>query len=176
MKRAFLIVIMAFGLALASNGQAAVINVPADMTLQTALNTAASNLEHDTINIAPGTYDTAGGPFSYTPPPAPEENYSLTIVGAGTGNTILDGGLSDQVMNIDTTGLTDDSNAHITVTGITFQNGYHGTLGGGLFILADQANVTVQDCEFSGNTAYDGGGVYANCNAGPVTLTNNTFS
>jgi predicted outer membrane repeat protein len=179
MKKAFLSVLIALVSAFASSGWAVDFDVNTVAGLRTALTTAESNGENDTINIAAGTYNTSGSTFSYDP--VPGENYSLTLVGAGAGSTVLDGGNSDQVMNIGTTGLADDSNGHITVRGITFQNGDTpgGAFedGGGLCIETNQANITAEDCEFSGNTAdVYGGAVYGRSfAAGTVTFTNNIF-
>ncbi len=183
MKKAFLFLVVALVLALAGNGHSALINVPGDMDLQTALDTADSNGQNDTINIAAGTYNTSGSTFLYYPlPGVPEENYSLTVTGVSAGSTVLDGGGSDRVMVIYTGDLGVDSNAHVTVSGITFQNGTGSQNGAGLFVLTTLANVTVEDCEFSGNTAEDahGGGAYVYSvgdpsGSGDMTLRNNVF-
>ena len=177
MKRALLFVVLP--LVLIGNGKAAVINVPGDMDLPTALNTAASNGEADTINIAADTYYTSGSTFSYNA--AATENYSLTIVGAGVGNSILDGGKTEQVMNIVTTGVTNDDTAHITIRGITFQNGTEvpapgDGYGGGLYVATISANATVEDSEFISNTAGDdGGGIELSSVNGNLELRNNSF-
>ena len=178
MKKVFLFVAVLLSLILAGSGQGAVINVPGDMDLQDALNTTEDNNEDDTINIAAGIYNTSGTTFSYTP--AVGENYSLTIGGAGARSAILDGGNSEQEMYIRTAGLADDSNCHITVTGITFQNGNKTSgneAGGGLYVITNQANITVEDCEFSGNFAnLDGGGLYVRTSQANITVEDCEFS
>jgi hypothetical protein len=184
MKKAFLFLVMALVLALAGSGWAAVFDVTNETELRNALTTAAGNGQNDTINIQARTYYTSGSPFSYTPNLGPpEENYSLTIAGANAGGVTIDGGGSGQVININTTGLTDDTNADITVTGITFQNGNDTSVdqGGGLHIRTKQADITVEHCEFIGNTGYYGGGAYAVSavaflSTGNVTFRNNIFS
>jgi hypothetical protein len=181
MKRAFLFVVMALALGFGGRSQAAVFNVTNATQLRDALTDSAGNGENDTINIDGGQYNTSGSTFSYTPSLGPpEENYSLTIVGAGAGNTILDGGGLDQVMNIDTTGITDD-NAHISINGITFQNGREvpapgDGYGGGLYVGTFSADARVEDSEFINNAAGDdGGGAELSSGNGDLTLTNNSF-
>src|SRR3990170_3373900 len=166
---------------------AAVFNVANEAELQDALDTAGGNGEDDTINIAAGAYDTGGTTFTYTPPPAVEENFALTIAGAGVGLTVLDGGGRDQVLSIDTTGLADDSNANINIMNLTIQNGNTNEDGGGLFVLTNSANITIENCEFSNNFAEDfgggavfadvgGGGAIVRTDSGNVMLTSNTFT
>jgi len=187
MKKAFLFLATVVVLALASSGWAAVFNVTNETELRSALSTAASNGQNDTINIAAGTYIPDITPFSYTPSLGPpEENYSLTIVGAGIGNTILDGDNIEQVMNIDPRGLADDTNADITVTGITFQRGNNtsSNQAGGLYVRTNQADITVEYCEFFENAGHYGGGALAISAptalpappSGNVTFRNNIFS
>jgi parallel beta-helix repeat protein len=177
MKKVFLFAVMISVLSLATGGRAAVHNVTSEVELRNALSTAENNGEADTINIAPGIFDTSGTTFSYFCPPG--ENYPLTIAGAGAGNTVLDGNGSNQVLNINTMGLANDGAAHVTVSGISFQNGNTGGLGGGLYVGTSRADITVEHCAFGGNTANHGGGAYALSSGPPsgnVTFTNNTFS
>ena len=185
MKKAFLLSVMVSVLVLAGTSWADVFDVDTAAELRTALTNAAGNGENDTINIAAGTYSVGVSTFSYTPSLGPpEENFSLTIVGAGTGSTILDGGNTEQIMHIDTTGLSGDANADITVTGITFWRGNDTTAipgqAGGLWVWTSQADITVENCEFLENTGYHGGGARAISTAafppsGNVTFRNNVF-
>jgi hypothetical protein len=88
--------------------------------LQNALLVARSNNDDDVINLAAGTYkiaDNGGNPFRYIPVAA--ENKSLTIVGAGPTHH-LDGGLSDQIMELDTTNVVGDIDTSVSVRGVTF--------------------------------------------------------
>jgi len=185
MKRALFLVFVALALALTGKGWAATFTVTPssdnncsdfDCTLLDALNIADKNGENDTINIQAGTYHTSGIVFKYTP--ATNENYPLTIVGAGAGTTILDGGNADQVMQIDISGLTDDSNAQIIIRGITFREGkYSIGYGGGLHVETISADISVENSEFDNNsTNNEGGGAYAYSSSGTITLTNNNFS
>lgn len=184
MKRTLFLVFVAFALALTGNGWAATFTVTPssdnncsdfDCTLLDALNIADKNGENDTINIQAGTYYTSGTVFKYTP--ATNENYSLTIVGAGAGTTTLDGGSVSQVMQIDISGLTDDSNAHIIIKSVTFQQGYSIGYAGGLYVETISADISVENSEFDGNSAnWEGGGVYAYSSSGSITYKNNSFS
>ncbi|MDO8282311.1 MAG: CFI-box-CTERM domain-containing protein [Thermodesulfovibrionia bacterium] len=90
-----------------------------DCDLQSALDLAANNLQNDTINIAAGNYNFSET-LSYIPT---TENYALTINGAGNDSTILNTGINDTVINLDTTNLANDSNSHITIQNFTV----HGT-------------------------------------------------
>jgi len=159
-----------------TDGFAAVFNVTDEAELRNALDMAATNGEDDTINIAAGTYNTDGTTFEYGEPS--EENFALTIAGAGAGATILDGGNGEQVLDIFQIFL-DDFNADVTITGLTIRNGNDPTPtgGGGLFVQTDSANITIENCEFSDNSADGtGGGASVQSFSGNITLTNNTFT
>jgi hypothetical protein len=146
--------------------------------LQSALNVATANSEGDIINLAAGTYDASGGTFTYNV--AASENNSLTLVGAGEDQTFIDGGGSNQVMEIETSGATTDSSANISVSHITFQNGSTSSINGaGLFIQTTDADVNVQNCTFKGNnnTGNDGGGLAVDAgNNGSINLIDNHFN
>lgn len=135
----------------------------ADVTqFQSALATAQSNGADDTINVAAGTYDVSGGGLTYVAKATfPEENFALTIVGAGTGQTVIDGGNAAQCLSIlTTTGAFDDSSAAITIRGITFQNGT-AVNGGGAYIRTDNGSITIENSAFDTNeSTFDGGGLY----------------
>ena len=65
---------------------------------QEALDTTAVNSQNDTINVTAGTYNVTTALTCWS-----SEDYSLTIIGAGVGSTILDGGNSTQILNLETT-------------------------------------------------------------------------
>lgn len=154
-------------------GQAAVFNVTDVTQLQNTLTTAGSNSEDDNINIAAGTY-TVMSTLTYTA--AVTENFILTIEGAGADETILDGGNTNRILLINTTNLTDDSNAHISIKGLIFQEGSSGD-GGGLYTRTNSADVKLEDSRFNRNSATGyGGGAYLNSSGGTATITNNIFS
>jgi predicted outer membrane repeat protein len=103
--------------------------------LQTALTTAASNGEDDTIQIVQGTYN---GNFVY----ASYETNSLSIEGGYDSecanrvvdpeNTVLDGGGVDNVLIL---AVADGLQADFSVSGVTVQNGASNTkTGAGLYI------------------------------------------
>jgi len=171
----FLFFFMALGMITfvkpASSADFCVSNSP---DLQTALNTAASNGEDDTIQIVQGTYN---GNFFY----ATTEANSLTLEGGYTGgcssrvvdpaNTVLDGGGIDHVLAL----VKQEGAADFSVDGLTLQNGNASTAnnGGGLHTRTT-GHITLINNSFSRNTADgDGGGAYI---AATGTLTNNTFS
>ena len=142
--------------------------------LQTALDTAAGNGADDTIYLAVGTYDASYLAFTYLP--TTPENRMLTLQGAGADSTTLDGGNANQILIIKTIG--EDSNAHITIRCMSLQNG-NSTMpssGGGLLVKTSSADITIEDSEFTGNSADYAGGAHARSYSGTVTLTNNTFS
>lgn len=102
------------------------------------------------INLGAGTFE--GATLDLT--------HSLTLNGATTETTILDGENKRQVMNI-------DKNADITISNLTIQNGrVEGADGGGIFINKG-SSLTINSGSISGNTAinnsirrgdYSGGG------------------
>lgn len=119
--------------------------------LQDALNIAANNGESDTVYLEAGTYS-LGSVVSYTP--SSTENFSIYIQALDPNNKpVLDGGGSE-IMSINTTGLSDDSNVVIGVENIVFYSGGVTLLGisaSALEIKTSQATVNVVGCEFRGN-------------------------
>jgi hypothetical protein len=118
--------------------------------IQDGVNLASSK---GTVNVAAGTYI---------------ENVqidkSLTVKGAGSTETIVDGNNAGSVFTL-------GKNAAITLSGLKIQNG-HSEKGGGIF---NNGKLTVKDCTISGNfagsdstTGY-GGGI---ANMGTATVTN----
>ena len=152
---------------LAVNLFAASFNVTNVTSFQNALTTAQGNGEDDTINVAAGTYNIST-PLSFA-----SGGNSLNVIGAGASSTILDGGRSVQVMNIDNSTAGD-----IFVAGLTFQNGSNNvgevTVGGGLSLVCnDSCSATVASCVFSNNfVGYGGGGAFVGVNNGSATVTN----
>ncbi len=152
----------------------AIFCVSNEAELQTALTTAASNGEDDTIKIVQGTYN---GNFTY----AATEANSLTVEGGYTSgcatrvvdpaNTILDGGRLDHVLAL----VTQLGAAYFSVEGLTLQNGNASSeAGGGGLYTRTTGHVTLTNNILSGNTAPTaGGGAYV---GNYSTLTNNTFT
>src|SRR4030095_9374848 len=115
--------------------------------LRDALEAAGSNGDDsDTINLGATTYHTSdiGGPFTFT-----SVNFanSLTIVGAGIGQTILDGDQANPVMHLQM----QSNNSQITVQGITFQNGKGNGGPAGLDLSSSEGDTIVENCEFKNN-------------------------
>ena len=143
--------------------------------LQTALTTAQSNGEDDTIQVVQGTYN---GNFTY----AATEANNLAIEGGYTSgcasrvvdpaNTVLDGGGVDNVLAL----VIQTGAADFSVEGLTIQNGSASTVenGGGVYIKNNGAT-TLNRNIFSNNSSPGGygGGLY---NSGRGTLTDNTFT
>jgi hypothetical protein len=174
MKRVLFYAVVLLAVAMPHSVSADVFNVTTTLEFQTALTNAQNNGQDDTINVAAGTYNITAT-LTYNP----TENHSLTIVGAGAGTTILDGGNSVRILDMDTTGVpVSDANAHITLQGMTFQKGTIVGSGAGLRVETNAATITYENCAFSNNDAgnADGGGAQAYNNSGAITLTNNTFS
>jgi len=149
--------------------------------LQTALTTAASNGQHDTIQIVQGTYGSVGMTLF-------SEAYNLTLEGGyGTGcsprtvdpaNTVLDGGNASQVMWLNANVKVD-----FTVDGLTIRNGKltGGLMGAGLRAqTVSGGNVTLKNDVFSNNsTESKGGGAFIygpNVDGGAVTVSGCTFT
>ena len=153
-------------------------NVTTPDEFQNALTEAQSNSEDDTINVAAGIYNITSA-LTYSTNDG-DGGHTLTIQGAGTDKTILDGGKNVRIMDIntDTDGSGDDSGGDVTIEGMAFNNGKHNIYGGGLYVYGYGANITIKQCAFSGNSAgyYDGGGVYVSLQSGTTTIINNTFS
>ncbi|MCD6594636.1 T9SS type A sorting domain-containing protein [bacterium] len=151
-----------FSIALSAN-----FTVGSVLEFQSALNTAETNGENDTINVSAGTYD-----ITTTLTYNSGENYSLTILGAGMGLTILDGGNTAQISNL----MSGASDADLTIKHITFQNGNSSADGGALYIETTPASITIDSSEFDGNYAVTlGGGVNAVSNSGNIYISNCFF-
>jgi len=143
-----------------------------------ALNAASANDEDDTVHLAAGTYDASGGnTFAWNT----TKNYAVTIIGSGSGASIIDGKTTDQGMLLWTSNVAgNDTNAHITVQNLTFKDGNYNGDGGGLQINTLDADVTVDHCDFTGNSASmglaAGGGLYIATENGTITVKNSEFN
>jgi hypothetical protein len=182
MKKSFYVVFGTVCLILAVvsrvNVWAADFSVNNVVEFQNALTVAQSNGEHDTINVASGTYSITSS--SMTLGYKPTENFSLIIVGAGTGATILEGGRSVQILNIRTSDLADDRSAEITIKNLTFKNT---DVSSGSYDIAalevntNSADITLEWSEFveSGSSSLDYRVDFDSVD-GKITLTNNVFN
>lgn len=90
---------------------------------------------------------------------------SIIIQGPGAGALAIDGHGDVQLFYV---------TAPLTVSGLSFNNGYAGAYGGALQVPSASALLTVRDCDFSGNSAgMFGGAIYA---GGGITLSRSTFT
>ncbi len=159
-----------------AGGGGGTIGDPTD--LQTALDTARTNAENDTIYLQTGTYDASAGTFSYGT--ASNDNMAVTLLGGwNTGYTtqeddplltMLDGGGTNRVIEI----LADAPGVDITFTleNLTIQNGYSSTThGAGIRAYAGVVgdgtiDLEVSECVLKSNVVSGslvGGGMYSNC-------------
>ncbi len=159
------------GFLVSSVSHAAVFNVSSYLELVGALSIVSNNGEDDIINVAKGNY-VIKSPLIYRP----QENKSLIIQGAGADVTIFDGANLSRILIIDTTHLEDDSEAHITINGITFSNGNSSEIGGAVLITTKLADITVENCKFYNNSAESGGGLFIKTLAGSVAVKGNSFT
>ena len=152
-------------------------NVTTPEEFQSALTTAKSNGEHDTINVAEGTYNITST-LTYSTNNG-DNGHKLTIQGAGADQTVLNGGGSVQILHINTDADDNggDAGGDITIEGMAFENGNSDGSGGGLLAIGYSINITIKENTFSGNSAdSQGGGAVADSFSGTVTIKNNTFS
>jgi hypothetical protein len=136
---------------------------PGTLTAGTLRYVLASATSGETITFASGmTIDLNStlGPLAVT--------NNVTIVGLGTGNTIIDGQGNVEIFNI-------ASSATVSMSSLTIEHGaatVTGPLysGGGIY---NAGNLTLSNAVVTNNTASIGGGIY---NTGSLTLTNVTLS
>jgi len=174
MKRLNVLFIYFLVLGAASVSGAATFQVSNLAELQDALTAAATNNEDDTIFVASGMYNLSSTLDYFLSDP---ENYGLHVIGAGVRKTIFDGTGSEKIFSSDTRSLSTDSNAHVTLEGITFQNAPGGTHepGGALEMATNDANMTILNSRISNNTSpFSGGGMFLRADGnGSITLINN---
>lgn len=125
---------------------------PSANKIQGAVNAAASR---DSINVASGRYF--------------ENIYidkSLSVKGAGSGSTIVDGNKAGTVFTLGNS----NPNIDVILSGMSITGG-KANYGGG---IRSRARLTVEDSSLFGNTAnYGGGAIY---NAGTLNLVGNSIS
>lgn len=163
------VLIMLMLLPVVASGE--VFNVSTVEAFQTALLTAQTNGQDDTINLS-GIYnvdDLPGTTLNYTADDDPVENYALTIQ-ATNGTATIDGG-GKQALKIETF-ISGEStaDAHVTIKGLTIKYGLISSemfTGGGLYVRTQNANILVESCYFVSNRATH---IYNDPNAGGVFL------
>jgi len=114
--------------------------------------------DNGTVNLAAGTYNKTG--FSSKDVSIEmqsraasmdvgiEIKKNLTIAGAGKETTIIDALGTSQIFDI-------PGDVTVIIKDITFQNGYLANSGGA---ISSDGTLTVQNCAFKNNTAFDDGG------------------
>lgn len=142
-------------------------NVSNVVQFRNALISAADNGESDIINVAAGTYD-IDATLSYWS----SEPYSLTIIGAGSETTILDGGRARRILFIETT----SELGNVEVRALTFRNEGTAGNGGGIFIETSSGAIILNYCEMIDDSSFVlGGGACLVSNDGHVSVLNCTF-
>ncbi len=158
----------------ASFAQAATFNVTTPAQLQSALTAAQSNGEHDTINVAAGTYDVdlLGNTFTYSP----TENKTLNIIGAGADSTMLvSAGKTRRILLVDAA-VADAGTSPVTIQDLAIHNGNTTGDGGGVFLQLNSSEARVSACTVWNNAAGgDGGGLWIRTNSGAINVTGCTF-
>jgi hypothetical protein len=165
MKRLLFITLMVFGIF--AHAEAQTFNVTNPTEFQNALTTAQANGEDDVINVAAGTYNITST-LTYETPDG-DGGHTLTIQGAGTDSTVLDGGTTPLSITTDADFNGGDTGGDVSISGITFQNSLVG-----LMIWTDSAGMDVSNSEFNNNLMY--GGLWILTSTGTVNITGNSFS
>lgn len=152
-------------LILTSSLLAQTFNVSTTPEFRTALTSAASNGEDDTIILADGTYKTTDdgvGTFIFLD----NEDYNLTVIGSSSENVILSGDHQNQIFHHQST-----LNAPLNLEKLSFVDGNNtnGTGGG----VKTTETIQIEDCNFSNNSSSSsGGGFYS---TSTVDVLNSTF-
>jgi hypothetical protein len=144
-----------FALLLVSSVHANIIDVPSEYTLlQAAINAAVAG---DTVRLAAGTYDSLFYPPGVdTTRCVAYMKSGVTLLGAGTGQTILDG--LHQGRGIYCFGVTTGR-----IKGITIRNTFAADFGAGIYCLQG-SSPTITECEV---TECDDGGIICRANSSP---------
>ncbi len=164
--------------------------------LQAALNLAGINNQDDNLYLESGTYNknSSGGNFIYDP--LESESFSLSLIGKGIDNTIIDGSnMSGGLGILDLINI----RGNISIEGISFSNGKPSNLSGvniepfkvnikiesssfdtnagGLIISNSSSTILVRNSRFIYNESDTNGGLnISNGTADSVVLENNLFS
>lgn len=158
-------------------------------SFQEALNIAQCNQEDDTLNLDIGNYDASAVTSSVTGcglsgfcyvgnRVSIPERRNLTILGAGAGQTVIDGNSQPGVIGLRVFALGDvDSNLSLVIRGLTIQDVDSNSFGAGLVVSSADSSTSIEENEFLRNdTAGGGGGVgFIASNTGSVSLNRNAF-
>ena len=125
------------------------------ISLREAIIAANANADADTITLGPGVFDLTinGGSEEQAATGDLDIQSTITIVGAGAGETTIDGPADDRVFAVLGT-------SSLTLQNLTVTGGNTNGAGGGVYVSAD-STLQATDVVFSGNTAGTfGGGVF----------------
>lgn len=162
-------------------------------SLQQALTAAESGTDDFTINLAAGTYSDA---YSFTS----DQNKTLTLAGAGVGQTILDPSTNTSPslnININSAATLNLAFSNMTLTGgqglqISSSPSSPGSVSLSSMDLSDNplstgnsslyvnttGSVSIANSSFSGNTistSGNGAAAYIRCRTGALSISNSTF-
>ncbi len=124
----------------------------------------------DTINLAAGTYTLSIAGIDENAAASGDLDIlkTMTILGTGSSNTIINANGIDRVFHVLGSG------GQLTLSNLTVTGGYAGTGSGGGLLVATSANqLTLNSVVVSGNSATNGAGID---NAGTLSLTDVTIS
>ena len=171
-----LLVVSSFlSVVVSGNAYSANFNVSTADDFRTAIMTAQSNGEDDTVYLAAGAYYTGEAMFSYRP----QEAYKLTISAASgltASDVFLDGDNSTRVLYV----YTEDYAAGIEIKNITVRNGlFEDGEGAGIYIETD-GDALISGCIITENqTKSKAGGIFiraVNAAISDTTISKNTCS
>jgi CSLREA domain-containing protein len=151
-------------------------------TLRAAIQEANALPGADTVNVPAGTYELQIAPLNQNDITTGDLDITeaLTITGAGSTSTIIDGGLPkaglpDEVQGMDRLFDVQASSGTVSLSGLTIRDGYAAEYGGGLFNGGD-ATVTLANIDVTGNFAGKTGGGIDNHAGGTVHVSDSNIS
>ncbi|MFN7483805.1 MAG: DUF4347 domain-containing protein, partial [Betaproteobacteria bacterium] len=125
------------------------------ISLREAVQAANGNAAGDIITLLPGTYS-LGSTLTVS--------RELEIIGAGAGQSVVDGGGGARLITVD--------GGSLKLKALTLQGGAAGADNGGALFVHAGLSVVLDDVALVGNTAASGGAVYSQ---GTLTATNVSF-
>jgi hypothetical protein len=141
--------------------------LPGDCSLREALISASNNPGPDSITLPAGTY-TLSIPGAEEGAGATGDlnvNDALTLAGAASGTTIIDGGGVDRVFFVGQSG-------HLNLSGVTIRGGQPIYNGGGILNVG---TLTISDSVVRDNAADSGGGIASGASSGHLVMNRTTI-
>ncbi|HEU5270402.1 MAG TPA: discoidin domain-containing protein [Jatrophihabitans sp.] len=164
-------------------GDKSITTPPTPLSLReaTCIANNVGNANPVTITIPAGTYRLTHGELM----PGKKKGQNITIAGAGSASTVLDGGHAGRVLNIDWPTV---GGVSVTISGVTITNGRDGSFGGGAILdgseyLSNPDLLQISDSVISNSQSdvdspdsadQPGGGLYML--GGTLSLTNVTVT